>query len=133
MITDDSSMLRRVAWEEIFPWLRVVRSLRLATSLPVLALATLGVLLMPTGWSIADWLIPGPQPEPFPSWGPMVQTIDELLVGPSLTWSRSPQWQDLFTPILGAFVSYHSKPRRLVFHTSPPAPYLFRFVSYYSK
>ncbi len=58
MMPDDSGMIRRVAWEELFPWLMIPRGLRLASSVPVLFVATVGVLLMPLGWWGASYVLP---------------------------------------------------------------------------
>ena len=46
-----------VAWSEVFPWLMLVRALRLATSAPLLLVATVGVLLLPPGWQVARLLL----------------------------------------------------------------------------
>lgn len=57
----ESGTIRRVAWGEIFPWLMLPRASALAISLPVLFLATAGVLLMPLGWWGVRSLLPRPQ------------------------------------------------------------------------
>ena len=49
--------LRSVAWREVFPWLVLVRVFRLAVSMPMLFLATVGVCLTPIGWYAAEWCL----------------------------------------------------------------------------
>jgi hypothetical protein len=45
-MTDDRSVLRRIAWRELFPWLILLRTFRLAISPPVL-LAAMGGAIVP--------------------------------------------------------------------------------------
>jgi hypothetical protein len=45
--------LRRVSWRDLFPWLILLRTFRIAISPSVLALATAAVLISPLGWLIA--------------------------------------------------------------------------------
>lgn len=49
----DSGRLREIAWLEIFPWLRLVGTLRIALRVRTLLLATLGLVLTLWGW----WLL----------------------------------------------------------------------------
>ncbi len=58
-------VVRSVAWRELFPWLLIFRSFRVATSMPVLLLASLGTLLTPIGWNMANQLF-GPSASPRP-------------------------------------------------------------------
>jgi hypothetical protein len=71
----DHHVLRRVEWGEIFPWLMILRVFRLATSAPLLLLASLGVLLSPLGSMFADSLLPSEQTETPTS---VVQAADQL-------------------------------------------------------
>jgi hypothetical protein len=50
----DRVVVREIAWRDIFPWLILFRTFRLAKSLPVLFLATLGAMLTPLGWRAAE-------------------------------------------------------------------------------
>jgi hypothetical protein len=52
MIENDKGTIRAVAWSELFPWLIIARSFRLAISLRSLALGALGILLMLSGWAL---------------------------------------------------------------------------------
>src|SRR4051794_25309564 len=52
-MTDSAGQLRRIAWDEVFPWLIIFRCFRIAISPPLLALATLAVLISPLGWRVA--------------------------------------------------------------------------------
>jgi len=53
-MTDSPGQIRHVAWREIFPWLILLRTFRIAISPLLLALATLAVLLNPIGWSLSS-------------------------------------------------------------------------------
>lgn len=51
-MADDRGVIREVAWRDIFPWLIIFRTFRLAKSMPLLFVATLGVVLAPAGWRV---------------------------------------------------------------------------------
>ena len=53
-MTDDRGTIRSIAWRDLFPWLLIFRTFWLSLSLPLLFLATAGVLLQPIGWRLAD-------------------------------------------------------------------------------
>jgi len=55
-MADERNTVRRIAWCEVFPWLLILRTFRLAISPSLLALATLGALLMPVGWRLAGFI-----------------------------------------------------------------------------
>ena len=59
MLDGDNGTLRRVAWSEIFPWLSIFRTFRLAISLRVLVLAAVAILLTATGWGLFGWMFSG--------------------------------------------------------------------------
>jgi hypothetical protein len=52
-MNEASGTIRRVAWREVFPWFILLRTVRIAISPTLLAVATLGVLLTPLGWWLA--------------------------------------------------------------------------------
>lgn len=52
-MTDDRGTLRNIAWRDLCPWLVIFRTFWLSLSLPLLFLATAGVLLQPIGWNVA--------------------------------------------------------------------------------
>ena len=54
MLEKDDGMVRAVAWSEIFPWLGIVRTFRIAISLRVLVFGTLGILLTLFGWAVLE-------------------------------------------------------------------------------
>lgn len=61
----DPSEIRAIAWTEVFPWLMIFRSFSLAISMPMLVLATVGVLLTPIGWIAGESFLSVPeQPAP---------------------------------------------------------------------
>lgn len=55
-MTEDRGALRTIAWRDLLPWLLIFRTFWLSLSIPLLALATLGVVLQPLGWQLADLL-----------------------------------------------------------------------------
>jgi hypothetical protein len=55
-MADDRGVIREVAWRDIFPWLIIFRTFRLAKSMPLLFVATLGVVLAPAGWRVGEAL-----------------------------------------------------------------------------
>ncbi len=55
-MTDNQRTLRAVSWRELCPWLIIFRAFRQAVRVPVLALATVAVLLTPIGWRISESL-----------------------------------------------------------------------------
>lgn len=55
-MADAPGVIRQVAWRELFPWLILFRTFRIAISPTLLALATLAILLTPLGWNIASRL-----------------------------------------------------------------------------
>ena len=59
MLDGDNGTLRAVAWSEIFPWLSIFRTFRLAISLRVLLLAAVALLLTATGWAVFGWMFSG--------------------------------------------------------------------------
>lgn len=53
---DDHGLVRRVAWPEVFPWLILFRTIRLAADFRKLLLAAAGLLLTFAGWRLCDKL-----------------------------------------------------------------------------
>lgn len=60
-MAEDRGTVSRVAWRELFPWLLILRSYRIAISPPVLLLAALGTLLTPLGWELAAGIVGSPR------------------------------------------------------------------------
>ncbi len=108
-MTAQTHELRQVAWGELFPWLMLVRALRLATSGPLLLVATVALLLLPLGWQLADLVLDAPA-DPHTAalrtgdldavWvHPRRQAaVSELQTPPRLTWPGS--GRALITPML---------------------------------
>jgi len=59
-MTNTPGHIRHIAWREIFPWLILLRTFRIAISPSLLALATIAVLITPLGWRFADRLFLSP-------------------------------------------------------------------------
>jgi hypothetical protein len=101
-MSEQPGAVREICWRSIFPWLVVFRTFGLATSVPVLVLATLGALLSPLGWRVGEALFvtepalqaddhfrqlvewnrrwPGdPATQPAPNAGALPQSVREIL------------------------------------------------------
>ena len=50
MVEHNSDTIRTVAWSEVFPWLSILRTFRLAIALRALVLAAVAILVTATGW-----------------------------------------------------------------------------------
>lgn len=59
MVEGDNGELRSIAWSEIFPWLCIFRTFRLAISLRVLVFSAAGALLTVSGWALLAWVFEG--------------------------------------------------------------------------
>lgn len=66
-MTEPQGPLRAIAWREVFPWLLLVEVFRLAKSLKMLLLGSLGVLLTASGWWVLAWLFSGASAEEIPA------------------------------------------------------------------
>jgi hypothetical protein len=60
--------LREVAWQEIFPWLLLVRSFRISIQVWQLLLAAAGVFLTIVGWWLLAWVFQGTGEAPLKDW-----------------------------------------------------------------
>jgi hypothetical protein len=65
----DESVLRRVAWSELFPWLILVRCFRLAIRFRALLLATLAILATFSGWALLGLIFSGDARVDQQTWG----------------------------------------------------------------
>jgi hypothetical protein len=59
MIENSSGTVRSVVWTELFPWLNIVRTFRMAISPRMLILGAIGALLTATGWFIIGGALSG--------------------------------------------------------------------------
>jgi hypothetical protein len=60
-MNDREQVLRRISWRDLFPWLILFRTFRIAISPTLLAVSTLAVLLTPLGWIVADLVFQPPR------------------------------------------------------------------------
>lgn len=58
-MSESRGVLREIAWREVFPWLLIFRSFRLAIHPAILFIALIGALLTPLGWIGAHWAVFG--------------------------------------------------------------------------
>lgn len=56
MVDEEKGTLRVVAWLEIFPWLTIFRTFRLAIGIRVLLLAAVAVFLTVLSWALLGWV-----------------------------------------------------------------------------
>jgi hypothetical protein len=55
-MADSPLKLRDVSWGELFPWLMLVRSVRIALMARVLVLGALGLIATTLGWQVIGWM-----------------------------------------------------------------------------
>jgi hypothetical protein len=60
-MTEHPGTIRNIAWREIFPWLILLRTFRIAISPSLLALAALAVVLTALGWRVGGFLFLSPE------------------------------------------------------------------------
>lgn len=72
MVEHDSGTVRAIAWSEIFPWLSLFRTFRLAIAVQALVLGAAGILLTTIGWA-ALGMIFGTDSPATEEFGPYVQ------------------------------------------------------------
>lgn len=65
---EDRGTLREIAWQEIFPWLSLVRTFRLAIQARPLVVASAAVLATTLGWWLLAYLFSGTDEEPLKRW-----------------------------------------------------------------
>jgi hypothetical protein len=58
-MADQPTRLREVAWSELFPWLMLARSVRIALLARVLILGALGLIATTLGWRLIGWMFSG--------------------------------------------------------------------------
>lgn len=59
MSTHDDGPIRRASWSELFPWLMLLRSVRIALQVRLLAIGGLGAVLMLSGWAALGLALSG--------------------------------------------------------------------------
>ena len=94
---NDRGPLREVAWQEIFPWLLLVRAFRVSVQLGQLLLGSAGVLLTIFGWWGLTQIFRGTSEEPLRSWldGPYYQSCPWSECGEGWPWRTTGPQPDL--------------------------------------
>src|SRR5262249_28833746 len=54
-MAEEHTRIRQIAWMELFPWLGLVRAVRLAFAPRMLILAALGLVCTMAGWQACGW------------------------------------------------------------------------------
>jgi hypothetical protein len=52
-MTDERAVIRYVSWRDLFPWLIILRTFRIAIAPSILAIATVAMLLTSAGWKLS--------------------------------------------------------------------------------
>ena len=55
-MTDERGVVRSISWRDLFPWLILLRTFRIAIHPALLTAATVATLLTPIGWWAGGWL-----------------------------------------------------------------------------
>ncbi len=89
-----SGEVREILWQEVFPWLILIRALRLAFSLRVLLLSAIALIALSFGWMVLGALFSGTSDEA------LQQAIDVYSAWPWQTASTSGEvaWRDQAGP-----------------------------------
>ncbi len=78
MIEEDGGTLRAVAWDEVFPWTSICRSVRIAAGLRVLLISALGLVLTASGWALFGWMFSG-----------QAEIAEQVGAGPGCPWTTA--------------------------------------------
>jgi len=60
-MADHPGLIRSIAWRELFPWLILVRTFRIAIAPTILAVATVAVLITSLGWRVSGIVFLSPE------------------------------------------------------------------------
>jgi len=77
-MTDGRGVLRDIAWRELFPWLLLFRTFRLAIHPGILMVALIAALLTPLGWQLGRWVFRVPDPASLPVAAPAQVTVVDV-------------------------------------------------------
>jgi len=55
-MTDERGVIRKISWRDLFPWLVLLRTFRIAIQPTLLTAATAATLVMPIGWWVGGWM-----------------------------------------------------------------------------
>ena len=58
-MADDRGTLRQIAWLDLFPWLSLARSVRVAAAPRLIFLAAMGLVATQLGWHFIGWTFSG--------------------------------------------------------------------------
>ena len=85
-MAEPSRTLQAVAWTDVFPWLAIFRVFGLATSMPILFLATLALLITPLGWFGAELLLPQDE---------QISMLDDVLIANRAWPGQEMAWREV--------------------------------------
>src|ERR1700690_437801 len=58
-MAEEHSRIRQISWLELFPWLGLVRAVRLAFAPRMLILGAIGLAATNAGWGLMGWVFSG--------------------------------------------------------------------------
>ena len=106
-MADQPVTMRTISWRDFCPWLVIVRAFRLAISLQLLSIATVGVLATAFGWSILGQLLPpetGPSQAATRSWVSLYATDTSSVLIPEAPQNFKAIWRALADgPVFGVW------------------------------
>ncbi|MCI0492442.1 MAG: hypothetical protein L0Z07_05865 [Planctomycetes bacterium] len=82
-MADPHPKLSEVAWQELFPWLVLARSIRIALSVRVLVLGAIGIIALTMGWRVIGIVFPVNEDPVIQAWRPLANRW---------VWDNSPEF-----------------------------------------
>jgi hypothetical protein len=106
-MAESTGVVRQFAWRELFPWLILFRTFKIAISPGLLALATVAVLVAPIGWNVAGrvFLTPTELQAQSPDSRLLASVPPAVLswLPPQLRATALDKWFDLSEPLVRFF------------------------------
>ena len=89
-MSNDRAAVSEIVWEQICPWLLLLRAFRIAISFRVLVLSAVGVVVLFLGWSALGQLFSGADDAAVKQWLEVRQRSEERRVGKECRSRGSP-------------------------------------------
>ncbi len=82
-MADEQTRIRQISWMELFPWLGLVRAVRLAFAPRMLILAAIGLAATNAGWGLIGWVFENNTDPTLVAARTVIETYCEMPVLPS--------------------------------------------------